>query len=219
MKNTTILGILMGLITAICTCNFLKPSHELNITPVSTDIALQKAMEKRGKEIEKSFALKMDSLEKRCDSLQLALNESSQDLKIAKGKTLVLQTKVQTLVAKDNKETDTIKRLANCDSIKDQVSSLITNHQQQDSLCEGMIQQMGAVIHARSEEVKTCKEDFNALQEELDQSLEQQQKLTDDLNKATKKLKRQAFGNKLLSAGAAILAGTLTTTLLVNKKL
>jgi TPP-dependent trihydroxycyclohexane-1,2-dione (THcHDO) dehydratase len=173
-------------------------------------------MKEQVNSIENKYKLEIQYWIIKNNDLQKQIQETETNLNISKQKENSLKGKIQVLISVSKNMKDTSEIVSNCDSIKENVNQFIAETNVRDSLCDNEISELKNVIQNKDSAMSVCETSFSMLKQVTDSSLALQNKLTDDLKLADRKIKRGNIKSKFLSAGAMILA--TTTTILLLKK-
>ncbi len=164
--------------------------------------------------VEAHFQGKVDSLVQTNVSLEHKVGNTKSELQKAKQDNKVLLELVDTLIAHADHATDTAVKLAECDSINATVQGLIASSNEKDSLWDKLTITLQAQVNNKDSTIDLQQEQYNALKLSFDKSLAQQDVLSGQNLLFEKQLKGFKIKNKLLSAGAFILTGIATYSLL-----
>jgi chromosome segregation ATPase len=167
--------------------------------------------------IENKYKSEIEYWVQKNNDLQKQIQQTETNLNVSTQKENSLQGKIRVLISEKIKLKDTSEIISNCDSLNENVSQYITETNVRDSLCDNEISELKTVIQNKDSAMAGCEKSFSMLRQVVDSSLTFQNKLTDELCLADKKIKRGKLKTKFLSAGVMILA-TATTILLLQKK-
>lgn len=147
------------------------------------------------------------------DSLQRELSETKQKLLTYRKASLKNKTIVEHRIA--NRPADTVLLIADCDSLRNEVSEYINAVGQEDSIQQQTINQQQELIAVKDTAISECNESFTELSKLTEKSISQQQALEKQLQKAEKKLKRKAVFGRILAGTTLALAGV--TAVLITR--
>ena len=215
MKRTIIITFLFSLISSISTY-LLFHSMEGFKTEIKESKIAVKEMKEQVNSIENKYKTEIQYWVQKNNLLQKQIQETDFALTQSNQKEKSLQGKIQGLIFKSNTIKDTSQIISNCDSIKENANQFIAETNIRDSLCDKEISELKAVIQNKDSLVAVCQSSFSMLKQVTDSSLSFQNKLTDELKRADKKIKRGNIKSKFLTAGVMILSG-VTTILLLKK--
>jgi hypothetical protein len=212
MKRTTIIAILCSLISSISTYLFLEGFK----TEIKDSKNVVKELKGQVKAIEDKYKSEIQYWVKKNNYLQEQVQKTDFVLSQSKQKESSLKGKIHVLISESKTLTDTSAILSNCDSLKQTVNQFIVETNTRDSLCDNEILQLKNLVQNKDSAMADCENSFTILKAVTDSSLSYQNKLTEDLKLANKKIKRGNLRTKFLSTGTMILA-TVTTILLLHK--
>lgn len=149
----------------------------------------------------------------RNDSLQTALLQTKQQLSVYQNDARNRKLRVQNRINKQS--ADTITKLADCDSLKQEVSDYIVAVEQQDSLQQKVITELETLVVSKDSALAFCGQHVEAMTSLALQSIDGQQKLEQDLKQANNKLKRRAVLTRIL-AGTSIALAAVTTAFIIH---
>lgn len=215
-KRTTISLVLLFCLAAFCTYNLVKPDPDISTKPVIAKVEMKNTQMQEQK-INNDFQKGMKQLLRENDSLQFLVKTTKELLLQSRQKVFALQDKVTGLAQKEKIETDTIEKIVLCDSLQNEVESLIEQSNARDSLCDNTVTNLTEILGSKDTAIAICNQSYLGMKTLLDNSLAQEKDLTYELNSMNKKLKRKTVGNRILSAGLLVLTG-ITTTLFLQRK-
>jgi chromosome segregation ATPase len=216
MKKTLLIILATVLITSVCSYYFFDNPPVADIPTAQQQVKTVKQQEQN---IDKSYTIAMQKLQKENDSLKKVIAYHKAALATADEKVTVLENKVSSVASKIQSEPDTIKiKISDCDSLSREATALIQEEASKDSLCQETISELTSQVVEKDTEVNECQQSFQSLKLTLDNSIQQQQLLQDELKALNKQVKRKTFQSKLLSAGVMVLTG-ITAALLLDRKL
>lgn len=216
MKRTIIITFLFSLISSISTY-LLFHSMEGFKTEIKESKIAVKEMTTQINSIESKYKTEIQYWVQKNNVLQAQIQKTDFALTQSKQKEKSLQGKIQGLISESKNLKDTSQIISNCDSIKERVSQYIAETSVRDSLCDHEISQLKNVIQNKDSAMADCENSFTMLKQVADSSLAFQNKLTDELKLADKKIKRGNIKSKILTAGVMILSGITTTLLLLHR--
>lgn len=142
------------------------------------------------------------------DSLQRELLVTKQKLKVSQGDALKNKLLVKQRIAKD--ASDTLEKLADCDSLKQEVTDYVASVEVQDSLQEKAITELEAIVSNKDSALVSCDNGFQAMANLANSSIQQQQKVEQALQKANKTIKRKTAVTYILTGTTVVLVGITT---------
>lgn len=182
------------------------------------DEPMQQPQESSSKQVKKQQAIlairyedKINWLEKHRDSLQRQLKIQQQQMLLYKQQVLLQKFKVQQRITRQASQRDTLQKLLDCDSLREEVQGYIALAEAQDSLCIAQVQNLNEQIASRDSAQQTCTAYANQLNLLLDISTDAQQQSQKQLISLDKKIKSSKRINRMLGAGLLILSGLVFT--------
>ncbi|MCC7302504.1 MAG: hypothetical protein IT233_07680 [Bacteroidia bacterium] len=215
MRKTIIITFLFGLISAISTY-LLFDSMEGFRKEIKESKIVVKEMQQQVSSIETSYQEQIRYWVNKNMALQSRIQQTDLELERSRMKEKSIQGKILALISDSRTLTDTISIISNCDTLKEKITEFIAETNVKDSLCNAEITDLKTVILNQDSAMIVCQSSFTMLKQVTDSSLVMQSRLADELNKASKQLKKEKRRSKLLAVGAMILSGT-TTFLLLQK--
>lgn len=211
MNLKSIIIITVGIITGITLTKLFSSTNRPNSQPTTANPT---ALQKQTAKTEIHFQQKIDSLNTNNQALNSKLSNSKAALTMAKNKTLVLQTQLQTLLS--SKSTDTAKADNHFAVAEIKLTALIKENNSKDSIYDNIdstrLQQL-----ENKETVITVKDSlYQSLKQSYNRSLTQQAFLYDQNKQFQKQFNRQKLKSKWLSAGILILSATAANYLIRN---
>lgn len=173
------------------------------------------AIQKQAAEVETKYQQKIDSLKTGTQQLEKQLSSTRVQLTNAKRKNTALQKQVYDLIDRQGEIIDTAERLTNCDSLEEKVIDLIAVTNERDSLQQAEAQTLEEEIRMKDCTIATQQDAYQALQCFLDQSLKDQQVLSDQNEQYKKREKRRKVRSRLACIGL-IIVSAITTNYLIN---
>lgn len=180
------------------TCSRKTPSVKPQQTELNQTIQVVK-------QIEAHYQEALTTLKDRNEKLQQELNQTQEELRIAKIKQTQAKYTVLRSARKDTTGKNPREQIADCDSLKEQVIAYINIVDSTQCLYEKNIAELHQVIDAKDDEIALCNTAYEDLKTTTEENLKREQQLTDDLKKAYKKQKRKNFSNKLLGVGVIVM--------------
>lgn len=156
---------------------------------------------------ERYFNAIVDSLQQANVTLVHKVGTAKTELQKVKADNQVLVGIVDTLIAHAASTTDTLQKLADCDSMGGVVQELIISSAQKDSLYEQITATLQTQVTTKDAIINTSEQKYGGLKLSFDQSLVQQDMLFNQNNLLVKQLKGSRTKNKVLSAIVVVLAG------------
>jgi predicted N-acyltransferase len=102
---------------------------------------------------------------------------------------------------------DTVRILANCDSLSSQTTAYLLAVDQQDSLQESISSNLTTQLQNRDTIISWKDEQYKWLRQQFDNNLVRQKWLEEQAAADKRKIKRHQLGSKLKSIGIIILSG------------
>ncbi|MBI4929884.1 MAG: hypothetical protein HY841_03915 [Bacteroidetes bacterium] len=216
MKKLIGLLMILTLIT-LSTYNLVTPEQT---PPAKQDVTKKKItiIQKQKEKTDNEYRQTVHLLLRENDSLEFAVKYAKEKLKKSKSKVFALQNKINATIEKQKIETDTASKLAYCDSLKSEVTNLLVQSTERDSLCGSTIVLLTAQVQNRDSSFSICEKSYSEMKNLLDNSLQQQKTLADNLNEASKQLRKKTFRSRLLVCGAMVLTGFLVHDMLTGKR-
>lgn len=214
-KRTVIITFLFGVFSALSSI-LLYHSIEGFKTEIKESKTATKEMQSQLNFIESNYKTQIQYWIQKNNVLEQQIQRTDFALTESKQKTKSLQGKIQVLISESKTFTDTSAIVSNCDSIKESVSQYIAETSVKDSLCDKEISELKTVIQNKDSAMTVCDRSFSMLRQLTDSSFAFQNKLSDELKLADRKIRRGNIKSKFLTAGLMILSG-VTTTLLLKK--
>jgi len=233
MKRTIIITVLFSLISSVSTY-LLFHSMEGFKTEIKESKKVVKELKAEVNSIEENHKSEIQYWTAKNSDLQKQINETETNLNVSTQREKLLQGKIQALPQLSYARNLRLssggaftsgsspmgregRGLKDLGEAKDLVTQYIAETNVRDSLCDHEISELKNVIQNKDSLAADCEKSFSMLKTVADSSITFQNKLTDDLTLADKKIKRGNLKTKFLSAGVMILA-TATTILLLEKK-
>jgi chromosome segregation ATPase len=214
-KRTVIITFLFGFFSALSSL-LLYHSIEGFKSELKESKIVIKEMTAQVNSIESNYQSQLQYWIRKNSYLQEQIQKTDFALTESKQKEKSLQGKIQGLISESKTLTDTSEIISNCDSIKEKTEQFISETNIRDSLCDTEISELKTLIQNKDSAMALCQNSFSMLKQVTDSSLAFQNKLTDELKLADKKIRRGNIKSKFLTAGVMILSG-VTTTLLLKK--
>lgn len=215
MKKTIIITFLFGLISALSTYLLFDSMEGFRKEIKESKIATQE-MKQQVSSIEASYQEQIRYWIGKNMVLQNRIQQTDLELERSRMKEKSMQGKILSLISESNTMTDTFSIVSNCDTLKERITEFIAETNIKDSLCNAEITDLKTVILNQDSAMVVCQSSFTMLKQVTDSSFALQTRLTDELNRANKQLRKERRKSKLLTAGIMILSGT-TTFLLLQK--
>jgi hypothetical protein len=215
MRKTIIITFLFGIISALSTY-LLFDSMEGFRKEIKESKIVVKEMKQQVSSIETSYQEQIRYWIGKNMALQSRIYQTDLELEKSRIKEKSMQGKILSLISESRTLTDTFSIVSNCDTLKERITEFIEETNIKDSLCNAEITDLKTVICNQDSAMTVCQNSFTMLKQVTDSSFAMQTRLTDELNRASKPLRREKRKSKLLAAGAMILSGT-TTFLLLQK--
>jgi len=216
MKRIIGLLLILALIT-LSTYNIVTPEQ----TPLAKPAVAKKEItiiQKQEQKIDNEYQQTVQMLLRENDSLEFSVKYAKDELKKSKSKVFALQNQIHSTIVKQETATDTSAKLAYCDSLKSEVACLIVQSSVRDSLCDSTIAILDAQVQNKDSSFSICQKSYSEMKNLLDNSLHQQRTLADNLNEASRQLRRKTFQSRLLAGGAMVLTGFLVYDRLIEKR-
>lgn len=214
-KRTVIITFLFGVFSALSSLLLYHSMEGFKSELKESKIAI-KEMTSQVNSIESNYKTQLQYWIQKNNYLQEQIQKTDFALSQSKQKEKSLQGSIQVLISESKDLKDTSQIVSNCDSIKESVSQFISETNTRDSLCDNEIADLKTLVQNKDSAMTVCESSFSMLKQVTDSSLVFQNKLTDELNRANKKIKRGNIKSKFLAAGVMILSG-VTTILLLKK--
>lgn len=215
MRKTIIITFLFGLISALSTYLLFDSMEGFRKEIKESKIATQE-MKQQVSSIETSYQEQIRYWIGKNMVLQNRIQQTDLELERSRMKEKSMQGKILALISESKTLTDTFSIISNCDTLKEQITEFIAETNIKDSLCNTEITDLKMVIQNQDSAMVVCQSSFTMLKQVTDSSFALQTRLTDELNRANKQLRKERRKSKLLTAGIMILSGT-TTFLLLQK--
>lgn len=210
-KDSLIRSSVITLITSWLTWICLWPSACNDSKPAQTSQSV--LMRAEHVALLADYEQKINALKGKGDSLQRELSQTKQ--KLFEYRTQSLRNKTIVRDRLTNRPTDTLQLIADCDSLRNEVSVYIHSVEQEDSLQEQTINQQQELITVKDSTLDVCQQSFSSLSLLTEQSIEHTQDLEKQLHKAQKKIQRKALLNRILTGTTIALAG-VTAILIIR---
>lgn len=212
-KRTVIITFLFGMFSALSTYLFYDSMEGFRKEIKESKITIREMKEQVGN-IESKYQSEIHYWMQKNISLQNRIQQTDMALDQSRKKEKSLQGKIVSLITESKTLTDTFSIVTNCDTLKEKVTQYMAEANVKDSLCDSEINDLKEVIQNQDSAMSVCQKSFSMLKQVTDNSLAFQEKLTDELNSANRKLKREKIKSKFLTAGVMILSGVTTFFLL-----
>ncbi len=214
-KRTVIITFLFGVFSALSSLLLYHSMEGFKSELKESKIAI-KEMTAQVNSIESNYKTQLQYWIQKNNYLQEQIQKTDFALSQSKQKEKSLQGSIQVLISESKDLKDTSQIVSNCDSIKERVSQFISETNTRDSLCDNEIADFKILVQNKDSAMTVCENSFSMLKQVTDSSLAFQNKLTEDLKRANKEIKRGNIKSKFLTAGVMILSG-VTTILLLKK--
>ncbi len=215
MKRTVIITLIFSLISSLSTY-LLFHSMEGFKSEIKESKFVVKEMKEQINSIEENYKSEMERWMEKSFVLQNQIAKTDSNLTLSKQKEKSLQGKIQKLISESKEMQDTSAIISNYDSVKTQTEKFISETFIRDSLCDKEISELKCLAEQKDSAMAVCQSSFSALKQLADSSISFQNKLTDELASANKKIKKANLKSKFLTAGVMVLSGA-TTFLLLQK--
>ncbi len=215
MRKTIIITFLFGIISALSTY-LLFDSMENFRKEVKESKIVVKEMKEQVNSIETNYKEQIRYWISKNMALQNRIQQTDLELEKSRVKEKSMQGRIFTLITQSKTLTDTFSIVSNCDTLKEKITEFILETNIKDSLCSAEITDLKTVICKQDSAMAVCQNSFMMLKQVTDSSFAMQTRLTDELNRASKQLRRERRKSKLLTTGVIILSGA-TTFLLLQK--
>lgn len=160
---------------------------------------------------------RIEQLQQKENYLQAQVQDFKEQSNKAQTDARYLRQKIQLLTFRTSvnpiTQSDTLQKLADCDSLQEQVSELLSTEQYKDSIVNMQVIVYEDLITAKDSTITAWSEDYNCLRMQTDTLME----LNENLNAAYKKTVRQANRAKRWSKVTGGLALLLTAGFTVRK--
>ena len=214
-KKIFLVILLTAVISSCLTYFIASPAPQVNIVPMQQALQVN---EKKAQAISQNYTLEMAQLKKQNDSLLKVVQSHRAALMLSDQKVFQLEDKVSALASKAKKEPDTLKRkVSDLDSLGIEASVLVSQEAERDSLCEGEVSDLNALVGEKDSALADCQSTYISMKQVADSSLQQQQNALTEIKGLNKQLKRKAVQSRLLSAGLLILTGVAATLYLSHQ--
>jgi cell division protein FtsB len=186
-----------------------------NFTPMNTSI--QKNIQS-GNQI---HTARMEQLQQHENYLQEKVQDFKEQSNKAQADARYLRQQIQFLTFRTQlnpiRKSDTLQKLADCESLQEQVSELISTEQYKDSIVNMQVSVYEDLITAKDSTITTWSEDYRCLRMQTDTLMQ----LNKNLNAAYKKTVRQANRakrwNKITGGLALLVTAGFTATQLYRR--
>jgi hypothetical protein len=211
-KSNSIIFLVLGLIAGIAGTMFFSGSHDQQFPAQALESPA--SIKVTSVAIEKHFQSKLDSLLQTNVVLGKQVTNTKSELHKAKYDNKVLLELVDTMIVHAGSATDTLERLADCDTLQWAVKDLIVAANHKDSLYEDLNTTLQYQVENKDSVIGVQQQEYSSIKLLFDKSLSQQEILSTQNLLYQKQIKRHKVKSKLLSAGAFILTGIATYGLL-----
>jgi DNA polymerase II small subunit/DNA polymerase delta subunit B len=210
------LVILLTAVISSCLTYFIaSPTPQANINPMQQALQVN---EKKAQAISQNYTLEMSQLKKQNDSLLKVVQSRRAALMLSDQKVFQLEDKVRELANKVQAEPDTTKeKVSDLDSLGIEASVLVSQEAERDSLCEGEVSDLNALVKEKDSALEDCQNSYISMRQVADSSLQQQQNAILQIKGLNKQLKKKAVQSRLLSAGILIITGVAATLYLSHQ--
>lgn len=212
-KDALIRNVVITLITSWFTWLCIWPSSCNKSLPTSGEQQTSILLKSQHVQLVSEYRHEIAVFKSRNDSLQKELSATKQQLLVYQNNVRRNKILVQDRVNKQS--ADTITKLADCDSLKQEVGNYIITVEQEDSLQQKAITELEAVVVNKDSALAFCEQHFESMTNLAMQSLDGQQKLEKDLQKANNKLKRRVVLTRIL-AGTTIVLTAVTAAFIIH---
>jgi len=214
-KKLFFVVLLTAAISSCITFFAFSPTPQVNITPMQQVL---KSEQKQVQVVNTNYMQDMKKLKQQNDSLLHVVKVHKAALMVSDQKVFQLEDKVSELANKVKKEPDTAKgKVSDLDTLGNEASVLVLQEANRDSLCEGEVSDLNALVKEKDSALSNCQSSFISMRQVADSSLQQQQNSILEIQGLNKQLKRRAVQSRLLSAGILLLTGVAATLYLSHK--
>lgn len=204
-QASLIRGLIITCVTSALTWMCLYPPSCSKPNPSAADQQNAMLLKSRQTMIVSAYQQKNQQLNRQNDRLQAQLSVVKKKL-VSQQRDILVQKK--TVLSRLNPSGSPARNLQDCDSLKIEVRGYIAQVETQDSLQQGIIDNLGQVIIVKDSILQNCEQDFESMRNLADLSFAQQDKLEKDLGQARKQLKRAYLFNSITAGTGILLAGT-----------
>lgn len=211
MKNQKINALFLlgiGILLGVALCSLfarLAASHpEMDSTIISP-----KAIQKEVAQSEAHYQQQIQALEQSNSQWQAQSKAATQALNLAKRKTVYLERKLATQIAKDKALSSGQK-----DSLYQSLNDYTTVGNEKDSLCTEITTALEAQIVNKDSTIVLQNKQYEFLKGSFELSIAQQQTAIAESNLYKKQMKRERTKKKFLSAGLIVVGGLAAYSLL-----
>lgn len=149
----------------------------------------------------------VDSLQQNNAVLTSKVSDTRMELQQVKAHNKMLVDLVDTLMANSAQTTDTLQKLADCDSLGILVQDVLYTSAVKDSLYDSILTLQHQELMNKDQIILASGLKYDGLKFSFDQTIAQQDLLLDNNILLDKQLKRSRTKNKILSAFVVVLAG------------
>ena len=204
---TFVLGIAVGLFVSFMYCTMLID------TSASKPVAkITNELKKEVAKSEVSYSKAVDSLKNKSVKLQVELSDTKTELAKTKQKNYSLQLAVYDFIDKQSENKQAYKTEAGngCDSLIVRVEKLMQSSSEKDSLYEEAAINLEDQLKNKDSTITLNEKQYTEIKSAFTKSIENNSELSAQNKLLTKKVKRQKFKSKVLSAALFILTGAAT---------
>lgn len=168
-------------------------------------------LRKEQERLKQSVQVRLQVLHKRNDSLQYQLRQVNAKLTNQKSHHLLKRNNVKQLIQSGGNDSLSVS----CDSLRQAVSEYVESDEHQDSLYEENIEALQTIVEVKDSTIDVLQTALSDSQVLTERSLNRQSQLEKELSQKEKQIKRKQIINRVLSAGALLLAGA-TAILIIH---
>jgi hypothetical protein len=208
-----ILSLLAGIYgTIFFTHNAEFSPGQIAIRTAARDNA--EAIKEQAAAAEALYKGKLDTLAKTNTALGRKVANTQSALTLAKAGNRELIGLVDTLTAHAAAATDTLVKLADCDTLQTAVQELIAEGGRKDSIYDTLVGALQVQLTNRDATITTHQLEYASLQVSFEETLSQQALLSARLARYQQQVNQSRIKNKFLSAGVLVLTGVAAYGLL-----
>jgi hypothetical protein len=186
-----------------------------NVSPIAITKESPKKLEAQVSSNEIAYSKTFDSLKRQSAKLQIDLKDTKAALNTVKAKNYSLHVQVYDLLdrhfeKKQGRNSDGV----NCDSLASTVEELMQTSNEKDSLYEEASMNLEEQIKNRDSTIAGKDQQYREIKEVFKKSAEEWKNAINENKSLNKKVKRQKFKSKILSAALLLFAGAATNYLI-----
>ena len=196
-----------GFVLGIYFCSMFSGCGHRAVPVSNISTIKPETLQKQVAAAQASYQVKMDSLGKTAQTLQVALQSTRTALDKAKQKNLILQTQVYDLLDRTAATiNDTAARITDCDTLQLRVKGLLANDKVKDSLYDETTTNLQSQLSNKDSTMQVQQDEEETLKVAFSQSVQEQKGLQSENTALRKTIRHRKFASTLKTIGLAAIA-------------